>query len=147
MTTIPHGAPAWNRTGATTPARVAASPSAGSPRLPVGNESRREDGGYLQTVAGGRRSQGLARDPDGSRPTARPGLKTASPRALETIGIHLYFALGLSNEVGPPHGSPSTVNVMASPDTMQAVGVTTALISARAVSAIVLVDAVPTIFV
>ena len=27
-----------------------------------------------------------------------------SPRALETIGIHLNIALGLSNEVGPPHG-------------------------------------------
>ena len=26
-----------------------------------------------------------------------------SPRALETIGIHLNIALGLSNEVGPPH--------------------------------------------
>ena len=26
-----------------------------------------------------------------------------SPRALETIGIHLKIALGLSNEVGPPH--------------------------------------------
>ena len=25
-----------------------------------------------------------------------------SPRALETIGIHLNIALGLSNEVGPP---------------------------------------------
>ena len=25
-----------------------------------------------------------------------------SPRALETIGIHLKIALGLSNEVGPP---------------------------------------------
>ena len=26
-----------------------------------------------------------------------------SPRALETIGIHLNIVLGLSNEVGPPH--------------------------------------------
>ena len=31
-----------------------------------------------------------------------------SPRALETIGIHLKIALGLSNEVGPPQSSSST---------------------------------------
>ena len=85
MTTIPHGAPAWNRTGATTPARVAASPNAGSPRLPIGSESRREDGRCLQTVAGGRRSQGLARDPDGSRPT-EPA--PASNRITEGLGDH-----------------------------------------------------------
>ena len=30
-----------------------------------------------------------------------------SPRALETIGIHLNIALGLSNEVGPPHSARS----------------------------------------
>ena len=30
-----------------------------------------------------------------------------SPRALETIGIHLKIALGLSNEVGPPHFVPT----------------------------------------
>ena len=29
-----------------------------------------------------------------------------SPRALETIGIHLKIALGLSNEVGPPQAAP-----------------------------------------
>ena len=29
-----------------------------------------------------------------------------SPRALETIGIHLNIALGLSNEVGPPQELP-----------------------------------------
>ena len=32
-----------------------------------------------------------------------------SPRALETIGIHLNIALGLSNEVGPPQRSRSVV--------------------------------------
>ena len=28
---------------------------------------------------------------------------SGTPRALETIGIHLKIPLGLSNEVGPPH--------------------------------------------
>ena len=37
-----------------------------------------------------------------------PRLKTRSPRAFDTIGIHPKTALGLSNEVGPPHGSSST---------------------------------------
>ena len=40
----------------------------------------------------------------GSGESTRP--QAGSPRALETIGIHLKVALGLSNEVGPPH-SPS----------------------------------------
>ena len=31
--------------------------------------------------------------------------RARSPRALETIGIHLKIALGLSNEVGPPNQS------------------------------------------
>ena len=34
--------------------------------------------------------------------TRSAGAQARSPRALETIGIHLKIALGLSNEVGPP---------------------------------------------
>ena len=37
-----------------------------------------------------------------------------SPRASETIGIHLKIALGLSNEVGPPQWGPLSANT--SPD-------------------------------
>ena len=57
-------------------------------RLPIGNQSRREDGGYIQT--------GL----EGEHPAS-----SGTPRALETIGIHLKIALGLSNEVGPPQSA------------------------------------------
>ena len=32
-----------------------------------------------------------------------PRPEPRSPRAFDTIGIHLKTALGLSNEVGPPH--------------------------------------------
>ena len=60
--------------------------AAPSLRLPIGNQSRREGGGYIQT--------GL----EGEHPAS-----SGTPRALETIGIHLKIALGLSNEVGPPH--------------------------------------------
>ena len=35
--------------------------------------------------------------------TCSPRPQARSPRAFETIGIHLNIALGLSNEVGPPH--------------------------------------------
>ena len=72
-------------TGATTPAIVAGSTRGPSLRLPIGNQSRREDGGYIQT--------GL----EGEHPAS-----SGTPRALETIGIHLKIALGLSNKVGPP---------------------------------------------
>ena len=72
-------------TGATTPAIVAGSTRGPSLRLPIGNQSRREGGGYIQT--------GL----EGEHPAS-----SGTPRALETIGIHLKIALGLSNEVGPP---------------------------------------------
>ena len=34
--------------------------------------------------------------------TCSPRAQARSPRAFETIGIHLNIALGLSNEVGPP---------------------------------------------
>ena len=73
-------------TGATTPAIVAGSTRGPSLRLPIGNQSRREGGGCIQT--------GL----EGEHPAS-----SGTPRALETIGIHLKIALGLSNEVGPPH--------------------------------------------
>ena len=43
---------------------------------------------------------GLWRSPAGRAP---PRAQARLPRALETIGIHLNIALGLSNEVGPPH--------------------------------------------
>ncbi len=76
---------AWSRTGAKTPAPAAASADAGSLRLPIGSESRREDGGCTQTVAGGRRSHGLARDPGGSRATE---LAPASNRITEGLGDH-----------------------------------------------------------
>ena len=72
-------------TGATMPAIVAGSTRGPSLRLPIGNQSRREDGGYIQT--------GL----EGEHPAS-----SGTPRALETIGIHLKIALGLSNDVGPP---------------------------------------------
>ena len=36
-----------------------------------------------------------------------------SPRALETIGIHLNIALGLSNEVGPPQKSKLSAPILA----------------------------------
>ena len=75
-------------TGATTPAIVAGSTRGPSLRLPIGNQSRREGGGYIQT--------GL----EGEHPAS-----SGTPRALETIGIHLKIALGLSNEVGPPQSS------------------------------------------
>ena len=67
------------------PKRSAASTRGRCHRLPIGSQSRREGGGYIQT--------GL----EGERP-ASSGIQ----RALETIGIHLKIALGLSNEVGPP---------------------------------------------
>ena len=35
--------------------------------------------------------------------TCPPRAQARSPRAFETIGIHLNIALGLSNEVGPPY--------------------------------------------
>ena len=35
--------------------------------------------------------------------TRSPRAQARSPRVFETIGIHLNIALGLSNEVGPPH--------------------------------------------
>ena len=38
-------------------------------------------------------------------PTRSPKPQPRSPRALETMGIHLNFALGLSEEVGPPQNS------------------------------------------
>ena len=37
--------------------------------------------------------------------TCSPRPQARSPRAFETIGIHLNIALGLSNEVGPPYYS------------------------------------------
>ena len=39
-----------------------------------------------------------------------------SPRALETIGIHLNIALGLSNEVGPPQVDRGQLLIMACVD-------------------------------
>ena len=53
-----------SQTGATRPACLAESADAGSLRVPIGNRSRRERGGCFHAVAGGRRSQGLPRDPD-----------------------------------------------------------------------------------
>ena len=44
----------------------------------------------------------VERDFCGAGSSAEPG---GTPRALETIGIHLKIALGLSNEVGPPQGA------------------------------------------
>ena len=73
-------------TGATTPAIVAGSTRGPSLRLPIGNQSRREGGDYIQT--------GL----EGEHPAS-----SRTPKALETIRIHLKIAPGLSNEVGPPH--------------------------------------------
>ena len=50
----------------------------------------------------------------GQTPSARA--QARSPRALETIGIHLNIALGLSNEVvGPPHSASSQCQRCASP--------------------------------
>ena len=72
-------------TGATTPAIVAGSTRGPSLRLPIGNQSRREGGDYIQT--------GL----EGEHPAS-----SRTPKALETIRIHLKIAPGLSNEVGPP---------------------------------------------
>ena len=40
---------------------------------------------------------------------------SGTPRALETIGIHLNIALGLSNEVGPPHTSTFVTNAQRCP--------------------------------
>ena len=45
------------------------------------------------------------RSPTGRR-TCPPRAQARSPRAFETIGIHLNIALGLSNEVGPPYPDP-----------------------------------------
>ena len=87
---------AGSRTGATTPAPVAGSRVAGSLRVPIGNQCRREHGGYLQTVAGGRRSHGLARDPGGSRPAE---LAPPSNRITEGFGDHR----------NPPQPHPPTV--------------------------------------
>ena len=95
----------WRATGATTPASVAGLPRAGSLRLPIGSQSRREDGGYIQTGLGGERPHRLARDPAVPGRTCSPWAQARSPRAFETIGIHLNIAPGLSNEVGPPHTS------------------------------------------
>ena len=78
-------------------------PRAGSLRLPIGSQSRREDGGYIQTGLGGERPHRLARDPAVPGRTCSRRAQARSPRAFETIGIHLNIALGLSNEVGPPH--------------------------------------------
>ena len=64
----------WSQTGVARPACLAGgtrSADAGSLRVPIGNQSRRERGGRLQAVARGRRSHGLARDPHPS-PTAPP---------------------------------------------------------------------------
>ena len=71
--------------GATTPASVAGSPRAGSLRLPVGSQSRREDGGYVQTGVGGERPDRPARDPGGPRPDA---LGPGSSEITEGFGDH-----------------------------------------------------------
>ena len=60
-------------------------PRAGSLRLPVGSQSRREDGGYVQTGVGGKRPDRPARDPGGPRSDA---LGPGSSEITEGFGDH-----------------------------------------------------------
>ena len=68
-------------TGATTPAIVAGSTRGPSLRLPIGNQSRREDGGYIQTGLEGEHpaSSGTA-----TREAAKAGEEDAKKEAALT---------------------------------------------------------------
>ena len=99
---VPGAQPAKRRLGAWRDRRApvpSAFPSGAGP------DGKTEAG--FKPGSGGRVRTGRSETVAVLGPTRSPGPQPRSPRALETTGIHLNFALGLSNEVGPPQGGPA----------------------------------------